>query len=81
MQSAAGRFKLMAAVVEHGRFGWLACAIAEWRASQDISCPLLSFGTPDEFMHEVGSQAYARDKYGIVGEKIAKDITSRLLKV
>ena len=31
----------------------------------------LSFGTDDVFMHEVGTQAYARKKYGLTAENIA----------
>jgi transketolase len=33
---------------------------------------MLTFGTKDEFMHEVGSQKYARKKYGLHASNIAK---------
>jgi transketolase len=35
---------------------------------------LISFGTDDEFMHEVGSQSYARKKYGLTEENIAHQV-------
>lgn len=63
---------LIAVVEEHGRIGGLAGAVAEWRASQDGRLArMLSFGTPDEFMHEIGSQTYARRKFGLTAEHIA----------
>jgi transketolase len=37
------------------------------------------FGTPDEFMHEVGSQHYARVKFGLNAEAIAKRLMARLV--
>ncbi len=77
LQQAVGRFKLLVTVEEHGLIGGLGGAVAEWRSLQNISVPHLSFGTPDEFMHEVGSQAYARDKYGLVASNIASKITDR----
>ena len=55
LAEAAKRFKLIVTIEEHGLIGGLGGAIAEWRAVTNISTPLLSFGTPDEFMHEIGS--------------------------
>lgn len=77
LQQAVGRFKLLVTVEEHGLIGGLGGAVAEWRSLQNIFVPHLSFGTPDEFMHEVGSQEYARDKYGLVASNIASKITDR----
>lgn len=71
-----GSHAVVAVVEEHGRIGGLGGAIAEWRATQDGTLArMLAFGTPDEFMHEVGTQAYARRKFGLA----AADITSRVL--
>ena len=81
LQTAALRFKLLAVAEEHGLIGCLGSAIAEWRAHQNIKCAQLNFGTPDEFMHEVGSQEYARRKFGLSGEDIAKKILGQLHKV
>lgn len=78
LASASQRFKLLVSIEEHGMIGGLGGAIAEWRASQQDACPLLSLGTPDEFMHEIGSQEYARAKYGLVADNIAAQVLSRL---
>jgi transketolase len=68
--------KIVAVVEEHGLLGGLGGAIAEWRAAQDGSLArMLAFGTPDEFMHEVGTQEYARRKFGLTAE----NITSRVM--
>lgn len=78
LHSAANRFKLFAIAEEHGLIGGLGSAIGEWRAHSSQMCIQLNYGTPDEFMHEVGSQEYARKKYGLTGEHMAKGIIDRL---
>lgn len=78
LTQAVQRFKLLVSIEEHGVIGGLGSAIAEWLAAQPVSTPFLSLGTPDEFMHEIGSQDYARAKYGLVGEKIVASILQRL---
>ncbi|MBP6917385.1 MAG: hypothetical protein KBB94_00520 [Legionellaceae bacterium] len=78
LTQAVQSFKLLVSIEEHGVIGGLGSAIAEWLATQPISKPFLSLGTPDEFMHEIGSQEYAREKYGLVGEKIVASILQRL---
>lgn len=74
IREAASRFQLLVTVEEHGLIGGLGSAIAEWLSQHNISCGRCHFGTPDTFMHEVGSQAYAREKYGLTGEAMAKKI-------
>lgn len=71
LQQAASRFKLLVTVEEHSRIGGFGSAVAEWRLAQPKNIAQLSFGTADEFMHEVGSQAYARKKYGLTADNIA----------
>ncbi len=72
------RFPVVAVVEEHGRIGGLAGGIAEWLAEHRFACAnLLSFGIDDAFMHEVGSQEYARRKFGLTSENIAKQVESR----
>jgi transketolase len=71
---ASRQYKLFVSIEEHGVIGGLGCAIAEWSAPRVKSIPLLCLGTPDEFMHEVGSQEYARAKYGLVADKIAERV-------
>jgi len=79
--AASEKFKLIVTVEEHGLIGGLSGAIAEWRALNNIIVPQLAFGTPDEFMHEVGSQEYARAKYGLTGDSIFSKITERYKKL
>ncbi len=74
-----GAHALVAVVEEHGIIGGLGGAIAEWRAAQDGKpARMLSFGTPDEFMHEVGTQEYARRKFGLTAEHIAGRVLGAL---
>lgn len=77
LASVAKRFKLIVTIEEHGLIGGLGGAVAEWCAQHASFGKLLCFGTPDDFLHEVGSQEYARDKFGLVGEKIAERVLSR----
>ena len=60
-------FDVISVIEEHSSIGGLFGAISEWRALEDdlYSTKILSFGTKDEFMHEVGSQQYARELNGI----------------
>ena len=60
-------FEVIAVIEEHSSIGGLFGAISEWRTLENDSykTKVLSFGTKDEFMHEVGSQQYARKKNGI----------------
>lgn len=71
LQRAALRFKLLVTVEEHSRIGGFGSAVAEWRMAQPRNVAQLGFGTDDVFMHEVGSQAYARKKYGLTADNIA----------
>jgi transketolase len=72
-------FSIVATVEEHGRIGGLGGGIAEWLAAQDDQRgKLLSFGTDDAFMHEVGSTRYARAKFGLTAENISAKVTERL---
>jgi transketolase len=75
---AAGRFRLLATVEEHGRAGGFGSAVAEWCVAQGRQVPLASFGTDDAFMHEVGTQEYARRKYGLTADNIAARVLARL---
>lgn len=68
---AAARFKLLVTVEEHSRIGGFGSAVAEWRMTQPCNVAQLGFGTTDVFMHEVGSQAYARKKFGLTADNMA----------
>jgi transketolase len=68
-------YPTVAAVEEHSRIGGLGSSIAEWLARESgHTGKLISFGTDDEFMHEVGTQNYARAKYGLTAENIAAQV-------
>ena len=71
LHQAGSRFKLLVTVEEHSRIGGFGSAVAEWRMANSNQVAQLGFGTDDIFMHEVGSQAYARKKFGLTAENIA----------
>lgn len=73
------RYTLVAVIEEHSKIGGLTGAVAEWLVQQKSTrAELLSFGTDDEFMHEVGTQEYARKRYGLTAENIAHRIIAKL---
>lgn len=76
--SASKRFKLLVTIEEHGLIGGLSGAVAEWRAKENIITPQVCIGTPDSFLHEVGTQRYAREKFGLLAESIVERITSNI---
>jgi len=72
-------FPLVGVVEEHGRIGGLGGAIAEWRCGRiDQLAPMVGFGAADTFLHEIGSQTYARGRYGLTGAVIAATLRERL---
>ena len=80
LSAVSTRFKLVATIEEHGLIGGLGSAVSEWRAAANSATPVICFGTPDEFMHEVGSQEYARAKYGLTPVNIATRILAAMGK-
>jgi transketolase len=73
------KYPVVAVAEEHSRLGGLGGSIAEWLAEQDAPRGrLIAFGTDDVFMHEVGSQDYARAKFGLTGENIAAKVLAKL---
>jgi transketolase len=74
-----GKYPVVAVAEEHGRIGGLGGSIAEWLAAQaPTRARLLQFGTSDEFMHEIGSQHYARQRFGLTAENIVSQVTAKL---
>ena len=72
-------YPVVATIEEHSKIGGLGGAVAEWLAAQDnVRGKLLSFGTDDVFMHEIGSTKYARNKFGLTAENIASTVALRL---
>jgi transketolase len=79
LANAFAHFPLVAVCEEHSHLGGLAGSIAEWRVEQrGPLAEMIGFGVPDEFMHEVGSQAYARCKYGLDAESIVSRLIAAL---
>lgn len=78
---ATRNFELIAVVEEHGKIGGLGSAINDWKAEKNIFCKQLNFATPDEFMHVVGNQQYAREKYGLTADNIVRQITNKLCHI
>jgi transketolase len=72
------RYRVVATVEEHGRAGGLGGAIAEWAAARpQARARLVAFGTADFFLHEIGSQDYARRRFGLTAENIAQTVLAQ----
>jgi transketolase len=57
----------------------LASAIAEWLSAQERQrAEFLGFSLADRFLHEVGSQDYARQRLGLSPEAIISGIKRAL---
>ena len=78
LSEASRRFRIIVTIEEHGVIGGLGSAVAEWRSTANCSIRHLIFGTPDVFMHEIGTQEYARNKYGLVASNLAEKISAAL---
>lgn len=67
--------QLVVTLEEHSVLGGLGGAVAEWRADREpVRARLLRLGTPDEFLHQVGSQEYLRRILGLDVPAIAARI-------
>jgi transketolase len=80
LQQAFKGCKLVVTVEEHGRLGGLGSAVSEFISQFGSHPPLLRLGTLDEFMHEMGTQEYARIRYGLDASGIARQILEYFLK-
>lgn len=78
LAEACSRFDLIVTVEEHGLIGGLSGAVAEWRASRRDAPPQIAIGAADEFMHEVGTQEYARRRYGLTADDIVSAVQASL---
>lgn len=70
--------KVVATIEEHSVLGGLGTAVAEWLAANVTAAKakLVSFGTPDEFLHATTHQSSARAWAGLTAE----NITDRIAK-
>lgn len=69
------QYKTIAVIEEHSRIGGLYGAISEW-CSGRVQHPehLISLAVDDVFLHEVGSQDYARSRFGLTAENITEQV-------
>ena len=76
-------YGVISVIEEHSYIGGLFGAISEWRALEDnfYNTRMLSFGTKDEFMHEIGTQQHARKINGIDASKIFKETLKAYQKI
>lgn len=73
------KFRLIATVEEHSRIGGFGSAVAERLSDFGASTTtLLRYGTQDEFLHEAGGTAYARERHGLSAKQICDDISAYL---
>ncbi len=78
LASLAQRVKLIVTIEEHGCIGGFSSAVAEWRSMAQANIDHLFIGIDDVFMHEVGSQQYAREKFGLTAQNIVNKINQKL---
>jgi transketolase len=78
IDALAKRFKLVLTVEEHSKIGGYGEQVAVHFAEQRLDARIVCLGTPDEFMHTVGSQSYARTHFGIDAASIAKAVVGAL---
>lgn len=72
--------KVVATFEEHSVLGGIGTATAEWLAAQpaQATAKLVTFGTPDEFLHETTHQPSARAWAGLTTDNIVKRIAGDL---
>jgi transketolase len=75
-----GAAKVVATLEEHSILGGLGTATAEWVAAncEGARAKLLTFGTPDEFLHETTHQPSARGWAGLTTDQIVERISNKL---
>ncbi len=71
-----GSAQVIATMEEHSVLGGLGTTAAEWLAAQGnkARAKLITFGTPDEFLHQTSHQPSARAWAGLSAEQITKRI-------
>lgn len=80
LRGSFDRFDLVVTIEEHSVVGGLGGAVAEWLARQDRPRAVLrTIGVPDEFQHEPGHEAEARERLGLTGHGIAAAVEQSLL--
>jgi transketolase len=81
LTTMAARFPHWLSLEEHGITGGLGSALLEWLGDRNIqNIGLRRLGSPDTFIHELGNQAYSRQRLGIDAEGLAQIIEQGLEK-
>ena len=82
LAEAFGTHKVVATVEEHSLIGGFGSAVAEWLADRPHrpAAQLLRVGVGDWYLHEAGGQGYARERYGLTAENIAKRVQAAVLE-
>ena len=71
-------YRIVGAVEEHNQIGGFASAIAEWATAQEeLVGRLVGFSLADRFLHEIGSQRYAREQLGLTAQVLVDGIRRR----
>lgn len=73
-------YRIVVTLEEHSLIGGLGGAVAEWLADRGgATAQLVRIGTGDWFLHESGSQVYARSRYDLTVDQICARVlaTSR----
>jgi len=79
LEAVFTRCRLVATIEEHSRIGGAGSAVAEWLAARGAgSARLLTIGTDDSFLHESGSQSYARRCFGLTADRVALSVREAL---
>jgi len=78
IKDVLSKYKYVIVVEEHSIIGGLGTIVSEIISEKKINIKLIKLGIDDKFVHEVGSQEYLRDKYGINGEGITDRIVVEL---
>lgn len=77
LKSVFGRSRVVATIEEHSLLGGLGSGVAEWYVDHGPQkARLLRFGTNDKFLHIAGSQAYARQLFGLTPQQITEKVLS-----
>lgn len=64
---------------EHSVIGGLGSAVSEWMVDHSYTkTQLLRFGTADQFLPCIGTQAYAREYFGLTVENITQKIIKKI---
>lgn len=78
LADAARRFEVLVTVEEHGVTGGLGAAVTEFVSGQPYRPLIVRIGTPDAFMHDLGTQEWARTQFGLDAEGIAKKVLTAI---